>query len=118
MRARGGRMRRERRAHHDLVPHRVVEDGPVVLVDEGVDLLVGDEHQQAVDGLVGRVEIPAAREFLHAVTHVAQELIAELLALDVAAHHAPHDPRYRRGRRNVCSSRAQQPPASPDRVHG
>ena len=38
--------------------------------------------QQAVDGLVGRVEVAAGRELLHPVAHVAEELVAELLALE------------------------------------
>ena len=55
------RVQRERRAEHDLVAHRVVDRVAVVLLHERVHLLVRDEQEQTVDGLVGRVEVAARR---------------------------------------------------------
>ena len=76
-------VQRERRAQHDLVAHGVVDRVAVVLLYERVDLLVRDEQEEAVDRLVGRVEVAAGGELLHPVAHVAQELVALSGAFDV-----------------------------------
>ena len=66
------REQRERRAQHDPLAQRDVEQVGVVLVDEAVDGLVGDEEQDVVDGVAG-VDVAAPGELLHPVAHVAQE---------------------------------------------
>ncbi len=55
----------------------------VLLLDEGVHLLVGDEQQHAVDGAARRVDVLAARDLAQSEAHVLEELLAGVLALDV-----------------------------------
>ena len=62
----------DRRAEHHLLAQRHVDELGVVLVDEGVDGLVGDEQQNLVERRFG-LDVPAARQLLDAVADVAQE---------------------------------------------
>ena len=77
------REQRERRAEHHLGAQRVVEDRAVLLLDVAVDLLVGDEQQDAVDGAARGIDVLAAGDLTQPEPDVLQELLACVLALDV-----------------------------------
>ena len=78
------RIERERRAQHDLVAQCVIEQCRVVLVNEPVDLLIGNEDQHVVHRPGRRVDVFAGRDFPDLLTHVLQELTRSLRAARVA----------------------------------
>src|ERR1700737_422986 len=81
----------ERGAEHDAVTDGGVEDGVVLLVDEGVELLVGDEQQDKVDRAAPGVDVVAVAELADPGPHVAEEVVAVPLALEVGGGVAEPD---------------------------
>src|SRR6266540_1586093 len=75
--------KRDRRAEHDPLLHRIVEHLAVVLVDEGVQLVVRDEQQHEVDRAAGGIDVVAAGELLDPRPYVAEEVVTVALALEL-----------------------------------
>ena len=74
---------RERRTEHELATERVVEDRPVLFLDERVELLVRDEEQHAVDRRARRLDVATRGQGLHVAANVAQEVVACAALLEV-----------------------------------
>ncbi len=62
----------ERRAQDDLAAQRLLRDGGVLLVDERVDALVGDEEEQLVERALG-VDVGAVGQLLDPVADIGEE---------------------------------------------
>ena len=77
------REQREGRAQHDSALSGLVAELGVVLVDERVELLVGDEQQHEVDGAGRGVDVVAPGEGPHVAADVTEEVVAEPLAVEV-----------------------------------
>ena len=77
---------RQRRAHHDPLAHRLVEQAGVVLVDEAGELLVGQEQQHVVDGRpVALAGVVPLGQLLDPQPDVGEEALEVRLALGVGA---------------------------------
>ncbi len=65
---------RERRAHHDPLCHRIVDQAGIALVDETGELFVGKEQQHVVDRVASRLAgVVALGQLFDPCPYVAQE---------------------------------------------
>ena len=77
---------RERRTEDDLLAQRIVEQGRVVLVDEGAHRLVREEQQHVVDrAAVALTGVVPLGQLAHAQAHVAKKRVAMGAAFGVGA---------------------------------
>ena len=65
----------ERRTEHDALAQRLVRDARVLLVNESVDLLVGDEDEHVIECPVAGIDVIPGRDFLDPLAYVREEFL-------------------------------------------